>query len=107
MTAHPLPPIHHQPAEHRFTAVVDGLTSEACYRMVPQATGAVAGTTMVMTHTEVPAAQAGRGIAAALVQAALAHARSQGHRVRPQCSYVHVYMQRHPETLDLLEPPGA
>jgi predicted GNAT family acetyltransferase len=37
------------------------------------------------------------------VQAALAHARAQGWRVRPSCSYVRSYMRRHPETQDLLE----
>ena len=41
-------------------------------------------------------------VAAALVGAALAHARAQGLRIRPQCSYVQVYMRRHPETQDLL-----
>jgi hypothetical protein len=57
---------------------------------------------MRMTHTGVPQALEGRGIAAALVGAALAHARAQGLRIRPQCSYVQVYMRRHPETQDLL-----
>jgi len=56
----------------------------------------------VLHHTGVPRALEGRGIAAALVAAALAHARSQGLRVRPVCSYVQVYMRRHPDTLDLL-----
>jgi len=45
----------------------------------------------------------GQGVAADLVHAALAFARSQGLRVRPSCSYVAAYMRRHPETLDLLE----
>ncbi len=35
---------------------------------------------------------------------ALAHARREGLRVRPDCSYVAAYMQRHPQTLDLLAP---
>lgn len=58
---------------------------------------------MWMTHTEVPPPLEGRGIAAALVQAALDHARAQGWKVRPACSYVRVYMRRHPETQDLLD----
>ena len=33
---------------------------------------------------------------------ALAWARQEGLRVRPTCSYVAAYMQRHPETQDLL-----
>ena len=60
-------------------------------------------TGVLFPHTEVPPASEGRGIAAALVQAALAYARAQGLRVRPSCSYVRSYMRRHPDTLDLLE----
>jgi predicted GNAT family acetyltransferase len=57
---------------------------------------------LLMTHTEVPPACEGRGIAAALVQAALDWARAEGLRVRPLCSYVGAYMRRHPESHDLL-----
>jgi uncharacterized protein len=57
---------------------------------------------MRMTHTGVPLPLRGHGIAARLVAAALAHARSEGLRVDPRCSYVARYMQRHPETQDLL-----
>jgi uncharacterized protein len=53
-------------------------------------------------HTGVPLPLRGHGIAARLVAAALAHARSEGLRVDPRCSYVARYMQRHPETQDLL-----
>jgi uncharacterized protein len=61
------------------------------------------GQVLVLHHTEVPRALEGQGIAAALVQSALAWARSQGLQVRPTCSYVAAYMRRHPETQDLLE----
>jgi predicted GNAT family acetyltransferase len=57
---------------------------------------------LLLTHTEVPPALEGRGIAAALVKAALDWARAEGLRVRPLCSYVVAYMRRHPETQDLL-----
>ncbi|HNT40051.1 MAG TPA: GNAT family N-acetyltransferase [Rubrivivax sp.] len=60
------------------------------------------GDVVLITHTEVPSALEGRGIAAALVQAALDWARAQGLRVRPLCSYVVAYMRRHPQTQDLL-----
>jgi uncharacterized protein len=86
--------VHHNPAASRFEAVVDGLLCEASYRLD--------GQVMVMHHTGVPRALEGRGIAAQLVVAALAHARAQGWQVRPTCSYVAVYMKRHPETQDLL-----
>jgi uncharacterized protein len=60
---------------------------------------------MRMTHTEVPSQLAGRGIAAALVAAALAHADKESWQVEPWCSYVRTYMQRHADTQRLL-PPG-
>ncbi len=95
----PAPPriaISHNTAASRFETTVDGLLCVADY--------SVGGTTMTLHHTEVPAGLEGRGIAAALVAEALAHARREGQRVRPTCSYVASYMQRHPETLDLLGP---
>jgi predicted GNAT family acetyltransferase len=57
---------------------------------------------MHMTHTETHPSLRGRGIAAALVQAALEHARSHDLKVEPHCSYVAAYMRRHPETQSLL-----
>lgn len=60
------------------------------------------GTLLVLHHTEVPAAMQGQGVAAELVAATLDWARAQGLKVRPSCSYVAQYMQRHPATLDLL-----
>ena len=91
----PSPRITHNSAASRFETTVEGQLCVADYRL--------AGSVMAMTHTHVPPALEGRGIAAALVAEALAHARREGWRVRPLCSYVARYMQRHPETLDLLE----
>lgn len=86
--------IEHHPEQGRFQAEVDGHLCVADYRLD--------GRTMRMTHTGVAPELQGRGIAAALVQAALDHAREQGYKVQPLCSYVQVYMRRHPETLALL-----
>ena len=86
--------ILHNTTASRFEATVDGQLCVCQYR--------VFGKVMMLTHTGVPKALRGRGIAALLVQAALEHARAKGLKVRPDCSYVEVYMQRHPETLDLL-----
>lgn len=93
MGATPLKIVHH-PSTGRFETIVDGLRCEADYRLD--------GKTMHMTHTGVPRALEGRGIAAALVVAALNWAREQGLRVNPVCSYVQVYIRRHPEWQDLL-----
>jgi uncharacterized protein len=86
--------ITHNPAVPRFETTVEGQLCVAQYR--------VFGRVLMATHTGVPAALRGRGLAAELVRALLEHARAQGLKVRPDCSYVETYMQRHPETQDLL-----
>jgi uncharacterized protein len=87
--------IRHDEAGQRFEAAVPGGLAECAYRL--------GGGVMNIVHTEVPPQAEGRGIAAALVHAALSHARAQGLQVRASCSYVRAYMRRHPETRDLLE----
>ena len=64
--------------------------------------------TIVLTHTFVPEAYEGRGVGAQLVAAALADIRRQGLKVVPQCSFVAVYIKRHPEWSDMVsETAGA
>ncbi len=58
--------------------------------------------TMTITHTGVPEALGGQGLAAALTRVALEHAKQQGWRVVPRCSYAAVYIQRHPEYAGLV-----
>lgn len=79
----------HRPQAQCFEAEVEGLRCVADYRRH--------GSVVHMTHTGVPAALEGRGIAAALVEAALSWASSEGLKVDPQCSYVRSYMSRHPQ----------
>ena len=86
--------IEHLIERGRFQVVVEGATCVADYQLQ--------GGVMLITHTEVPPRLQGRGIAAALVQAALAHAREHGLKVSPLCSYARAYMQRHPDTQELL-----
>ena len=88
------PTIVHDLAASRFSTVVEGQSSVLDYRLH--------GHVMTIDHTEVPAALRGRGIAAALVQAAFEHARSAGWRVVPACSYAAAFASRHPEHADLL-----
>jgi len=85
--------VHHDPSHSRFEALVEGQLCVADYRRD--------GDVLVMTHTEVPPGLQGRGIAAALVEAALEHARRHGLRIDPRCSYVRGYMKRHPEAQSL------
>jgi len=91
------PSVTHNVDASRFEIAVDGRVAECAYRRQ--------GDLLVLHHTEVPPALRGQGLAARLVQAALAFAREQQLRVRPGCSYVATYMRRHPETQDLLEGP--
>ena len=86
--------VKHDPSKPRFEATVDGRLCVADYRLH--------GGVMLLFHTEVPHGLQGRGIASELVRAALDHARTEGLKVRPDCSYVARWMQRHPESLDLL-----
>ncbi|MEY2875156.1 MAG: hypothetical protein RLZZ373_2527 [Pseudomonadota bacterium] len=88
MPAIPISVIHNERAL-RFEATVDGHLCVAAYRRSP---GVVD-----LNHTGVPRALEGRGIAAALVQEALTWAATEGLAVRPSCSYVRVYLRRHPE----------
>ncbi|RZI78738.1 MAG: N-acetyltransferase [Rubrivivax sp.] len=74
---------------HAALAIVDGQCCVADYRR--------SGQTLSMTHTVVPPALEGRGIAAALVHEALTWAQAEGLKVDPVCSYVRAYMKRHPE----------
>lgn len=85
---------HNAPAS-RFEVELEGQLCVADYRL--------RGSVLDLNHTVVPRALEGRGIAAAMVAAALAWAREQGWQVRPSCSYVATYMKRHPEVQDLLE----
>jgi len=84
----------HNAAECRFEARVKGLLCVAIYRL--------SDGVMRMTHTEVPPMLEGRGIAAKLVAAAVEHARANGLRIAPLCSYVRVWMRRHPQAQDVL-----
>lgn len=85
--------IRHDSAKHRFQTTVDGVDCLLQY--------SESGGVMTITHTDVPSQVGGRGIAAALVQAALDEARARGWKVRPACSYAAVWIQRHPDYLDL------
>lgn len=83
--------IQHDPTQQRFGTEVDGHVARLDYVLDP------ASAVMAITHTIVPPEIGGRGIAGALVQAALEHARAQGWKVDPQCSYADAWMRRHPE----------
>lgn len=81
--------IVHIKEERRFQTIVDGVRGYVEYKEYPGG--------LDLVHTIVPKAIGGRGIAAALVKHVLEYARTNELKVRPTCSYVRVYMQRHKE----------
>ena len=60
------------------------------------------GRTIVYTHTIVPPALEGHGIAGRLAKEALDYARNSGLSVVPLCPYVADYIENHPEYADLV-----
>lgn len=89
------PAIKHDAANCRFTTTVEGVSARVDYE--------VEAGVLVITHTIVPPAIGGRGIAGHLVEAVFNHARAKGLKVRPECSYADVWARRHHQTVgDLL-----
>jgi uncharacterized protein len=86
--------VDHNIGRQRFECVIDGQLCLADYQM--------SNGVMVLTHTRVPDELQGRGIASALIAEALEHARNEGLKIDPLCSFARVYMQRHPEAQSLL-----
>lgn len=85
--------IDHETDRRRFTTMVNGHLCVLEYELD--------GTQMTITHTRVPPAVGGKGIAAKLTEVALNTARTSSWSVVPRCSYAAVYMERHPEYADL------
>jgi predicted GNAT family acetyltransferase len=85
-------PLHRRDA-HRFEATVEGHAGRLDYTLHDDV--------MTIVHTEVDPALEGRGVAGALVKAALDHARDNGLKVEPVCAYAAAYMDRHPDSMSL------
>jgi len=82
--------------DERFESDVDGGVAYVEY--------IIDGDEITFTHTEVPKASEGKGVAGKLVAGALEYARGASLRVIPQCPYVAAYMKRHREYDDILHP---
>jgi predicted GNAT family acetyltransferase len=81
-------------AAQRFETTVDGVLCVLDYRLD--------GKVMTISHTGVPDAVGGRGIAAALTQTAFETARRERWQVLPDCSYAIAWVKKHPEYRDLV-----
>lgn len=87
--------VKHDSAAGRFYVDVDGSTAYLAYAQVDEKT-------LDFRRTFVPEALRGRGLASEIVRAALNHARTQGLRVIPTCSYVAATIRKDPSFADLV-----
>ena len=87
--------VRHDESGRRFIAVIEDEEAVIEYRRPDAAT-------IDLYRTYVPEAGRGKGVAGALLAAALGHARAEGLRVIPTCAYAARYFERHPEDASLL-----
>jgi uncharacterized protein len=79
--------VEHDQAHHRFKARVSGHDALLVYQLKRRQ--------MIITHTEVPEAIGGRGIAGELTKVALRFAREKKYKVVPACAYAEAFFERH------------
>ena len=60
------------------------------------------GNNIVFTHTGVPDALGGQGVAGKMAKTALEYASSEALDVEPLCPFVRAYIRRHPEYQELV-----
>jgi predicted GNAT family acetyltransferase len=78
----------------QFEVKIDGLLAKVEYMM--------GGNKIFLTHTEVPPALEGKGIASALVERVLEIVEERKLKMVPLCPYVATYLRKHPEWKRLL-----
>ena len=83
----------------RYEMDLDGDTAYIDYHRKP---GVV-----TLLYAKVPPHLVGRGHGSRLTQKTLELIRAQGDKVIPRCSFVAIYMRRHPEFHDLMVNPPA
>ncbi len=87
-------PVTNNEARNRYALRVDGDLASAAYER--------RSNVIAFTHTIVPEALQGRGIASRLIAGALADVRARGLKMSPECPFVEAYVERHPAERDLL-----
>ena len=89
MSATPLPPITDNVDESRFEVSVDGQTAILTYKLRRDR--------LILVHTGVPDELGGRGIAGALIEAAVTRAEADGLTVVPVCPFAASWLREHPD----------
>ena len=87
-------PVTHNPIRSRYELVEDGHTAFATYRRH--------GELVVIPHVEAPPALRGKGTAGRLMAGIVAHARAEGFKIEPVCSYAAAWLRRHPDARDVV-----
>ena len=81
--------VEHDREGRRFHVLVEGHRAVLDYRL--------ADGVMTITHTGVPSAIEGRGVASTLGRAAVEAAKADGWKVHAQCAYAAEWFKRHGE----------
>jgi len=89
--------IEHERSDHRgaFTWVEDG-------KRLAEMTYTVAGTHVIIDHTQVDDSLRGKGVGRKLVQAAVEWARAEHQRLLPLCPFARSVFDKTPEYADVL-----
>ena len=82
-------------AEHRFEVRLGSDVAFAEYRLKPGQ--------IVLPHTVVLDAFAGKGVASALAKHAFGYARDNGLKVIPTCPFMAGWVKKHPEAQDIVD----
>ncbi len=90
------PVIRDNPDASRYEAELDGHVAVVDYNLIEGG--------IIIAHTGVPKSIEGRGAAGALFRAVLDRARAEGWRVVPVCPVFALWLKRHPEAHDLIDP---
>lgn len=82
--------------ERRLEAHAEGQMAVVEYNLIKDG--------IIIAHTEVPKALEGRGVASRLFREVLELARREGRKIVPVCPVFALYVKRHPESHELLDP---
>ncbi len=79
----------HNPAQKRFEIQIGDQIAMVKYIL--------GSSEIIFTHTEVPEAFEGHGVAGKMAKVAVEYAKAQGLRIRPMCPYIAEYIKQHAE----------
>ena len=79
----------HNPAQKRFEMQIGDQIAMVKYILGSKE--------IIFTHTEVPEAFEGHGLASKMAKVAVEYAKARGLRIRPMCPYMSAWIKRHPE----------